>query len=163
MRCLIAAVILALLLASCSTTRDVVGTTVTDTTITVTPPPVNVELPGLNGSSDTEAPTWTGQDSSARVQFTLDLRDALSRMSKDMRAQYDSTLGLALARARGMFRINLQPPQVDVRYRDTTIYREREVPREPPLTEKLGWGVLGALALLVLGGIGFGALKIFGR
>ena len=162
MRCLIAAVILAGLLASCSTTRDVVGTTITDTTIAMTPPPVRVELPGLPDSSK-ESPAWVGQDSSGRVQFILDMQDVLSRMSSSVRAQNDSLLRMALAGARGTFRADLQPPRVELRYRDTTVYRDREVPREPPITEKLGWGAIGAGALLVLAGIAFAAAKIFGR
>jgi hypothetical protein len=165
MRCLslLAVAALAVLLTSCSTTRYVEGTVIRDTTITVTPPPVNVELPGSNDSSDMGSPTWTGQDSTARVQFTIDMADALSRMSKDLRAQYDSTLGLALARARGTFRVNLQPPQVEFRYRDTTVYRDREVPREPPAAEKIGWGAMGAVGSLVLMGMIFGAVKYLGR
>lgn len=162
MRCLIAAVACAVLLASCSTTRDVVGTTITDTTIVVTPPPVHVELPGLPDSSSA-SPSWIGQDSSGRIQFTLDMEGMFERWSSDQRAHNDSLLRMALSRARGTFRGDLQPPRVELRYRDTTVYRDREVRRGPTFIEKIGWAGLGALALLVLAGVAFAAVKFFGR
>lgn len=163
MKCLAAAAALALLLTSCSTTRDVVGTTITDTTITVMPLPIHKDLPGLPDSLVGPAPTWVGKDSSGTIQFSLDLEGMFARWSDGQRAQSDSLLRVALSRARGTFRADLQPPQVQLRYRDTTVYRDREVRREPNIIEKLGWGALGGLALLVVGGVGFFAVKAFGR
>lgn len=164
MKCAGLYIVVAMILSGCSVTREttVQGTSIRDTTIIVQPPPIMETIPA-NPEQIVDVPTWIGIQDNMRTRFTLDMQAMLARVKAEDRKAYDSLLRVALSTAKGSFRVEVTPPPVDIRYRDTTLYRDRETVRDVSTWEKIGWAAGGGIVILLVAGAAVFGIQRLGK